>query len=130
MNAIENYQNLKKQLEAVNQVSNFTLSQVDNKNWNGPEAQFIVNGTNGLFVTSMIEWVKNDPVDIVNKIKEFMATQVNEALLAAEAEAKNFTEVILPVETEYLANKAYVIVPVVPVVPVVEPIVIKEEPIV
>ena len=127
MSAIENYQNLKKQLEAVNQVSNFTLSQVDNKNWNGPEAQFIVNGTNGLFVTSMIEWVKNDPVDIVNKIKEFMATKVNEALLAAEAEAKNFTEVILPVEAEYLANKGYVIVPV---VPVVEPIIIKEEPIV
>lgn len=125
MSKIEEYNILKAQLEAVNQVDSFSLSPVDNDNWNGPKAQFIVNGGNPLFIRAFKEWIQSDPVEITNQVKEFMALEVNKALLDATKETTDFIEITLPQEVEYLSSKAYIISPVVESIPIEESPILK-----
>jgi hypothetical protein len=110
MSKIEEYLALKSQLEAVSKVENFSLSQLDWPDQGGLQNQFIVNGTgaSALFVTAMLQWVKESPIEIINLIREYMAKEVNEALLLAETETKEFIST-LPKEQEYLLNKEYLV---------------------
>ena len=111
MNKIEIYKELKLQLEAVNNVQAFSLKQIDHELFGGLSNVFIIEGASPLFLKAMLSWATNNGLNILNDIKEYMAQETNEALLEAEAEMKEFINITLPKEQEYLANKEYIVVP-------------------
>lgn len=126
MNKIETYKELKLQLEAVNNVQAFSLTQIDHEVFGGLSNVFVVDGATPLFVKAMLLWAKNNGLNIINDIKEYMAQETEKALVEAEAETKEFINVTLPKEQEYLAKKEYVVVPPTTTqIPIEEPTIIE-----
>ena len=79
--------------EQLQAVTDFTLTQVDNKAWGGAAAQFIVNEANPLFVKELVDWMYENRSIIMGAIM----VKANEALVTAQAEAK--------IEAQEIADK-------------------------
>lgn len=88
MSKITEYQELKLQYEALLLVTDFSLSQVDHGNMGGKDAQFIVSNANPLFVTALVEYVKENSASLVDAILAKTAITLEQAQAEAKLEAQ------------------------------------------
>lgn len=92
MSKITEYQELKAQYEALQLVTDFSLSQVDNGNMGGKDAQFIVSNANPLFVTALVEYVKENSTSLVAAIMAKATTNLGLAQAEAKLEAQSLVD--------------------------------------
>ena len=84
------FEQAKKNLELIQSVTSFRINQVDHGSMGGKANQFIVEETNPLFVSALIEALQEHKEEVIKWVQDKAVKEVEQALVEANEEVEAF----------------------------------------
>ncbi len=84
------FEQAKKNLELIQAVTDFHFTQVDHGSMGGKDNQFIVEETNPLFVSALIEALQEHKEEVIKWVQDKAVKEVEQALIEANQEVEAF----------------------------------------